>query len=226
MLTKDKRDYLIKLIGFHLEDLTPALQVKFKSYPAEFDWKLAALSEGTLKDWNEWGFRLWSNFDFVQRVDAKLKAIEEMSDEEVNPKPQVTKAFDTFGQRKTIDVKKLATYPTKVWFWVNDTTIKSKITNQFFDVVGGKETYDKFIAGELGKVPECEYVWNKKENRYDSLRSQTTPQPVLSIEWHRLTSWQYIDEVEKYAPGVYEIWSSTGLIPKDLVVKKDRWELE
>jgi len=168
MLNEKQLAYLKQSVGFHFEDLSSSTQLAFKARTEPFEWKLAALSEGTLKDWNDHGFRLWNNADFKARVQNKLEVISKMTDEEISPTPQESSSFKK--KEKTLSFFDLASYPKEVWKWCDDDLhVKSKITGKCFLVPCGRAEYEKMLKGEglLQVLPGCRYKYNKKAGRWD-----------------------------------------------------------
>ena len=167
-MDKKKIEYLKNQIGFHLDDLTPRRRAELATYTyLSSEWKYAALARKTASHWNTVGFGLFNTPSFIQQINDYLANIDAMSEDELFPKPRATTDFNTFGIVKVIDVTELLTYPKKVWEWIDDTHIRSKVTKKVFEVVGGKDTYDKYVTGELGKkIPDTRYYFDKKLNMW------------------------------------------------------------
>lgn len=78
-MDEKKKEYLKNQIGFHLDDLTPRRRAELATYSyLSSEWKYAALAKKPLSDWNNYGYGLFKNADFIQEVNAYLKAIDEM----------------------------------------------------------------------------------------------------------------------------------------------------
>lgn len=221
-MEKEKIEYLKQSVGFHFEDLTTARKIDFKMRPESFEWKLVALSEGSLRDWNEKGFKgLWSQKQFIDRVDARLKRIKEMPLEDFIPESPKTSSIGK-GKELTMDTATLSRYPRNVWFWCDEDHVKSKNTGKIFKVIGGKKLWDELYEG---KDNYCDYYWDGKQwsiketsYKYDhksGTYKKRKPEPVLSIEWHRLNKFRKINEVYESAREVYDEWVKLGLIPAD-----------
>ena len=214
-MEKEKIEYLKQSVGFHFEDLTTARKIDFKMRPESFEWKLVALSEGSLRDWNEKGFKgLWSQKQFIDRVDARLKRIKEMPLEDFIPESPKTSSIGK-GKELTMDAATLSRYPRDVWFWCNEDHIKSKKTNKIFRIIGGKEWFDKFISGKTDlNVPTDKFWWDgEKWNTPESKGEKIIPN--ISIDWHRQTKFRKIREVYDEAREIYDEWVKLGWIPAD-----------
>lgn len=227
-LSKIKIDYLKRHIGFEKSELTHKRQIELESMPISTEFAFAALGRKSLDEWNKYGFGLFKDFNFIKEVNAYLKTLEEEDEAAFieREQPKTTAFFNTFGITKTMDVMTLASYPKKTWEWIDDNTIRSKLTNTAFNIVGGKETYEKLIRGELDvKAPDVWVYW--ANGMYNNKYAPKKPMPIASIEWHRMTKFKFINEVKEGIPKLYNAWSSSNLIPKDDTNRtSDDWDLD
>ena len=218
-----KLRYLQDNVGFHFEDMSIDLQLEFKARPESFEWKLVALGEADLTDWEEYGFKLWDKPDFRKRVEAKLKVLEREDD----------KAF----------ARGLAQEYRKKGFYIPEEVAR----NRYYRI---QRNWNHFLKGERfeenGHKYRMEYnigatdigIANINHIMASTTRFEELTQtdwfallvitfveivnpahlegtPVLSIDWHRLTNFRRIDEVYNYARETYDEWERMGLIPYD-----------
>ena len=168
MLSKIKMDYLRSHIGFHIDDLTAKRRSELNVIGKPQEWVYAALSKKTAQEWNRYGFGLMKEESFSNEVDEYIKLMEEKKDEEF-----MTVKISPIGKKreKVLSVYQLAQYPSQVWIWCDEDHVQSLRTNIVFTVIGGRETYEKFISGETNvKVPECSFFWNKRINNWDTAK--------------------------------------------------------
>ena len=218
-----KLRYLQDNVGFHFEDMSMGLQIELKARPEPMEWKLVALGENDLTDWEEYGFTLWDKPDFRRRVDAKLKVLEKEDD----------KAF----------ARGLAQEYKKKGFYIPEEAARKR----YYRI---KEHWNEFLKGECFIENNHTYRMSYNAGAADTgianinhIMASTTRfeeltqldwfallvitfvevanpaylegTPVLSIDWHRLTNFRRIDEVYNYARETYDEWERMGLIPYD-----------
>ena len=163
---EEKLNFIKGLLDFTFEDLTQVRQFEFLSRPETKLWKYCALSEDNLGKINQYGFRLWNQPDFRQKVNNKLKVLEETPLEELQKKVVYSTKFEE--KEKEINCYQLAHYLRSAYEWIDNAHIQSKITKKVFVVVGGKEKYRE-LFGDSDMSSEY-YRYNKSKECWEIIR--------------------------------------------------------
>lgn len=89
-MNETRKDFLVKLVGFSMNDLSMSRRLEFKAIATKhpYEWNMIALSKKSVDEWEKWGFGLFNNYEFIAEVNSTLEAFSKITDEELKKDSQ------------------------------------------------------------------------------------------------------------------------------------------